>query len=114
MHDAHSNSTVPAVPPEIGFAIIQAGGLGTSLVGVTLYGYDIGTPREPSAYSITIAALYCLSSRNSTVTPLLSALVTVALVRDQKSDLMYVENESRSSRFGSHRGSVVESHTYNL
>ena len=32
---------------------------------------------------------------------------------DHKSDLMYVDNESRSSLVGSHSGSAVESHTYN-
>ena len=85
---AHSRKMVPAAPPDAGFAVIQAGAAGTSSVGVIFCGYVIGTPNDPSAYSITTAARYWRSSRNSSVTPALSALVMVAFVRDQNPDLM--------------------------
>ena len=61
---------VPAVPPEIGFAVNHSGGDGTSSIGVALNGHDIGSPTEPSAYSVTIAALYLFPSTNVDITPL--------------------------------------------
>ena len=61
---------VPAVPPEIEFAVNHSGGDGTSSIGVALKGHDIGSPIEPSAYSVTIAARYLLPSTSVDIIPL--------------------------------------------
>ena len=74
---------MPAEPPETGSAVSHSGGYGTSSVGVALSGHAIGTPTEPSGYSMATAALYSLSSESGAGTPSSSAVITVAVVCDQ-------------------------------
>ena len=61
-HADHSMDNDPGVPPDIGSALIQSGGLGISSVGVVFPVQVIGSPKLPSGYSIDIADLYCLVS----------------------------------------------------
>ena len=79
---------MPADPPDIGSAASHSGGKGTSSVGVALYGHDMGTPTDPSAYAMAMAALYSLSSDSATSVPSQSAVVMVAVVCDQNGTSM--------------------------
>ena len=87
-HIDHSMTRLPAVPPDIASATNHSGGLGISSVGVTLPGHAIASPIVPSGYSIAMAALYNLSSDNASVTPSLSASVTITEVCDQNGIVM--------------------------